>query len=95
MGDSFLLSFNFQCRYNGDKLDIASQHESPTYNCSSGYQLDGDCPYIGRRLLKKVRPANENDDYCHVFSIFSILKGGNENFNHSDICDCKGETGQR
>ena len=82
MGDSLLLSFNFQCRSNDDRLGIASQHESPTYNCSSdseyGYKLDGDCPYIGRRLLQKVRPANENDDYCHVeimrTTIFVIVK---------------------
>ena len=56
----FLLSFNFQCRANDEKLDIVSQHESPTFNCSSGskydfgYKLDGDCPYIGRQLLQKV-----------------------------------------
>ena len=96
MSDSFLLSFNVQCRGNDDRLDIASQHESPTYNCSRDnyhgyYMLDGDCPYIGRRLLKKARPANENDDYCHVFLIFSnVIFGGDENFNHGDICDCKG-----
>ena len=91
MGDSFLLSFNFQCRDNDNKLDYVSQHESPmddscfgsccgsccgspNFKCSSdnfyGYKLDGDCPYIGWRLLKKVRPANENDDYIVMFSVW-------------------------
>ena len=51
MVDSFLLSFNFQC--SDGILDVASQHESPTYNCSY-FKLDGDCPYIGRQLLQKV-----------------------------------------
>ena len=58
MGDSFLLSFNFQCRANDAQLDIVSEHESHTFNCSSdskyGYKLDGDCPYIGQQLLQKV-----------------------------------------
>ena len=53
MSDSFLLSFNFQCRRNDADLDDASQHESPTYNCP-GFKLDGVCPYIGRQLLQKV-----------------------------------------
>ena len=69
MSDSFLLSFNFQCRDNDGELDIVSQHESPTYNCSR-YKLVGGCPYIGRQLLQKVRTVNENDNYCVVFLIF-------------------------
>ena len=53
MSDSFLLSFNFQC--SEGILDVASQHESPTYNCSYFklvFKLV--CPYIGRQLLQKV-----------------------------------------
>ena len=67
VGDSFLLSFNFQCRRNDAKIDIASQHESPTYECSL-FKLDGDCPYIGRKLLQKasvnksINTAFDNED---------------------------------
>ena len=42
--------------------DAASQHESPTYNCSSGvrpYKLDGDCPYVGQQLLQKVSESKQ------------------------------------
>ena len=72
MSDSFLLSFNFQCRDNDDLLDIVSQHESPTYNCSSGsyfgYKLDGDCPYIGRQLLQKV-----SKNYKSLYILVKLL----------------------
>ena len=61
MGDSFLLSFNFQYRGNDVFLDLASQHESPTYNCS-GFKLDGDCPYIGWQLLQKVSVGKNDED---------------------------------
>ena len=63
VGDSFLLSFNVQCRGIDDELDNVSQHESPTFNCGNSYDFErlqyryklvGECPYIGRHLLEKV-----------------------------------------
>ena len=62
MQHSFLLSFNFQCRMDDILLDLVSQHESPTYNCSNGiwsYKLDGDCPYVGQQLLQKVSESKQ------------------------------------
>ena len=72
MSDTFLFSFNFQSRSNDNFLDIVSQHESPTYHCSSynyyGYKLDGDCPYIGRQLLQKV-----SKNYKSLYILVKLL----------------------
>ena len=66
MQHSFLLSLNLHCRGTDKLLDLASQHESSTYNCKTErflhYQLDGDCPYISQQLLQKVSRGKCRDD---------------------------------
>ena len=58
-----------QCRADDKSLDVASQHKSSTYKCSSGrygYTLDGDCPYVGQQLLQKVSES-KNGKYRSAF----------------------------
>ena len=53
---SVSLFFSFQSiftRLHDNILDVASQHQSPTYKCRD-YKLEGDCPYVGRQLIEKV-----------------------------------------